>query len=102
MRFRGHIGIQSEAIEIQPGIYTSEIREVLINGDIYPRKTTWPESKMSGASLNMILSILTPETTDIKFSEIVYVEYESEKWSVVGIEHERPRVKLTLGGIYNG
>ena len=50
----------------------------------------------------MILSILTPETTDIKFSEIVYVEYESEKWSVVGIEHERPRVKLTLGGIYNG
>jgi len=47
------------------------------------------------------LSIITPEDSIINFTEVVYIWWQGRKWSVRSIEYKRPRIELTLGGLYN-
>ena len=102
MRYSGYIGIQDQPIETSPGMFKFQIREVRVNGDLYTKRTSWPNAQMSGASLGMTFSMVTPESDDINFTDVLYFVYQNRKWAVTSIEYDRPRVKLNLGGLYNG
>lgn len=103
-RYRGLIGINKGVIQTDsPGIVRPDIQEVEVSGDMYTTRVSW---QYGGAreriSLQNVLSIITPETSDVDFNEVVYVEWQNRKWSVTAIQYKRPRVELTMGGLYNG
>ena len=102
-RFWGKIGIKRNLQETAPGVLKREIEEIEVSGEIRNLSVRWSEqSQGDRLSLRHVLSILTPEDSDIDFTEVVYIIWKSRKWTVTSIEYKPPRVELGLGGLYNG
>lgn len=102
-RFAGTIGISKLTYTSSPGIVKRDIHEVDVVGEIRNQRFSWSNANMrDGLRMQHVLSIVTPEDSDIDFSEVVYVNYRNHKWAVTAIEYKRPRVELTMGGAYNG
>ena len=101
-RFRGRIGINRGYTEVSPGVYEETIEEVEVSGDIRESRVKWQQDNMrDGISAAHILSILTPEDSEIDFNEAVYIYWQRRKWAIVSITYRRPRVELAFGGFYN-
>ncbi len=102
-RFWGPIGVTRGPVETAPGIFKRVIEEVDVTGQMRQASLRWPQAGMrEGLSAKHVLSVVTPEDSDIDFTEVVYIVWKSRKWSVTSIQYKRPRVELTLGGLYNG
>lgn len=102
-RFRGNIGLNRGPVETSPGIFEQLIEDVEVVGNLLSLGFRWPEVGMQDSlSAKHILSIITPEDESVDFNEVVYVEWNGRKWNVNSIEYKRPRINLTLGGLYNG
>ena len=73
-------------------------------GDVI-RKTRRLESG-DGLNDNVIvgnsISIVADQYAVDNFYNIKYVEWVGERWIVTTVEVQRPRLVLTLGGVYNG
>jgi hypothetical protein len=102
-KFWGPIGIKRDQVETAPGIFEESIEEVEVAGEMRNLKARWQGHEMRDTvSARHVLSIVTPEDSIIDFTEVAYVVWQGRKWSVVSIEYKRPRIELTLGGLYNG
>lgn len=102
-KFRGNLGLNRGPRETSPGIFQQVIEDVEVIGTMMSLGLRWPGAGMQGGlSAKHILSIITPEDESVDFNEVVYVEWNGKKWNVVSIEYKRPRINLTLGGLYNG
>lgn len=51
--------------------------------------------------VSTIISIIADEFAYGNFMNILYVEYMGSKWKISSVEVQRPRLLLTLGGLYN-
>lgn len=102
-KFRGNIGINRGPEETDPGIFVQEIVEVEVTGEIRGLGARWQNAEMRDSlRARHVLSIITPEDSIVDFTEVVYIWWQAQKWSVVSIEYKRPRIELRLGGLYNG
>lgn len=102
-KFRGYIGINRGFNEGADGVYQPDIEELEVVGELRGVGARWPGmSQGEKVSARHVLSIVTPENSEIDFSEVVYIWWQNRKWSVVDIKYTRPRIELSLGGLYNG
>jgi hypothetical protein len=102
-RFRGPIGINRGARESAPGIFTNVIEEVMVQGEMRNVSARWSQQNANETlTAKHVLSVVTPEKSEIDFNAVVYIVWQGSKWSVTSIQYNRPRVELTLGGLYNG
>lgn len=102
-KFRGNIGLNRGPVESDPGIFSQVIEDVEVTGELLNLGLHWQGVAVQDSlSAKHILSIITPEDESVEFNEVVYVEWHGRKWNVVNIEYKRPRINLTLGGLYNG
>ncbi len=102
-KFRGSIGIDRGSNETSPGIFEPSIEEIEVTGEMRNQSARWQgHEQRDTVSARHVLSIVTPESSIIDFAEVVYAVWQSRKWSVVSIQYKRPRIELTLGGLYNG
>lgn len=102
-RYRGSIGINRGSVEGAPGVYSVVVDEIEVSGEIRNIGARWQNAGMRDSlAARHVLSIVTPEYSDIDFTEVVYIVWKGKKWSVISIEYKRPRIELTLGGLYNG
>lgn len=102
-KFWGSIGINRGPEETAPGIFEQTIEEVEVAGEMRNLKARWQSHELRDTvSARHVLSVVTPEDSIIDFIEVVYIIWQGRKWSVVSIEYKRPRIELTLGGLYNG
>lgn len=90
--------------EVEPGLYEPVIIERQYFGDII--NTRW--QNQNGAEINddkklsKVISIVADQYSYQHCSDIVYVECMNTLWKVTDIEPDNPRLKLTIGGVYNG
>ena len=102
-RFCGTVGYAITE-ETRPGIWEEHIVERTYRGDVVKNNS----SRMSGEGLNddiqisSDISILADAFAYQNFAYIKYVDFLGAKWKVTSVTPERPRITLTLGGIYNG
>jgi hypothetical protein len=102
-KFRGNIGLNRGPVESDPGIFSQVIEDVEVTGEMLNLGLGWQGVGMQDSlSAKHILSIIIPEEESVEFNEVVYVEWHSRRWNVTSIEYKRPRINLTLGGLYNG
>ena len=102
-KFAGSVGFITE-VESSPGIWTpSELVQVMY-GDVLRTASTLQGS--SGQNKNIVLqhriSLVGDPHAIMNFYDIRWVEYQGAKWEVTLIEVARPRIIVTLGGIWNG
>lgn len=103
-KFYGSIGF-SVSTKTAPGVFTPSITERQYKGDVLSntrRYEAQTNSTNDDLLINNKISILSDSFTDKNIGHIIYVIYENTKWKVTNVEIERPRLILTLGGVYNG
>ncbi len=102
-KFYGKVGY-GEQIEQQPGVYSDEIVERSYFGDVVRNSIRIQEGQSVNDDLTVghSISIVADEYASGHLSAIRYVEWEGTLWKVIHIEHQRPRLLLRLGGVYNG
>jgi len=102
-KFHGLIGyIQTE--ETAPGVHTEIAMERMYTGDVIRSNLRWDRVQTLNDNLNLDnrISILADLYAYENFNHIRYVKWMGAKWAVNSIEIQRPRLILTIGGVYNG
>lgn len=102
-KFYGEIGY-AETKETTAGVWTEVITERKYSGDVVKVSRRWE----AGANLNDDLtigneiSIVADPYADKHFWLMKYVKWMGVYWKINNVKVERPRLILSLGGVYNG
>lgn len=91
-------------VETSPGVFTEEVVERSYYGDEVRRMSKWENGQGLNDDLNLAndISIIADPFAYEHFSAIRYVIYAGAKWKVRNVEVSRPRLTLSIGGVYNG
>lgn len=102
-KFYGRIGYVTTE-EVRPSVYMEQATERTYKGDLnrIARKLQDGTSVNSSITISNEISIVADPYAREHFHEIRYAVYNNSKWAVTNVEVAYPRLKLTLGGIYNG
>lgn len=103
MKWFGKVGYGFEK-ETSPGVYEIEFIEREYYGDVTNLYSRWVNSENLNdeTKIDCKISIIADQFAYEKFPFIKYVEYMGHLWKVSDISPNRPRLALTLGGLYNG
>lgn len=104
-KFYGKIGY-AESVEIRPGVWDdNKIIEKSYSGELIQTNGRWntnSDTVNDDLKLSDKISIVADPYANQNFQQMRYVEYMGSLWKISGIEVARPRLLLTLGGVYNG
>lgn len=102
-RFFGVFGYR-ETREVRNGIWMPCILRVKYFGDVIRRSSRLqsnPDSENQNAVCSNEISVIADAYAYEHFSELVYVEWMKQKWSVTRVEVKHPRLIVTIGDLYN-
>lgn len=102
-KFRGVIGF-IETVEKEPGIHVEESTERRYSCDLLRNNRRLESSGNINDNINISneISILADAYAFRHFHAMRYIEFEGAKWKVSSVDAtKRPRLVLTLGGLYN-
>lgn len=102
-KFYGNIGY-AETKETVPGVWDDTITLRPYRGDVLRNTRRWESTDKVNDNLNINnqISIVADAYAYQNFFSIKFVEWMNSKWKVTNVEVQRPRLILTIGGIYNG
>lgn len=102
-KFYGVVGY-AETKETTPGVWTEAITERKYRGDITrnTRRLEGANQVNDNVTVNNTISICADAYAYQNFFAIRYVEWMGARWKVTNVEVQRPRLILTIGGVYNG
>lgn len=102
-RFQGYIGYASNE-ETSPGVFMEIITEKACRGELL-RLSQQNRERQDSTNANVLFnnkfSIIADEYATLNFPQIRYISWNGTKWSVTNVEIQRPRLIITVGGIYN-
>lgn len=91
--------------EVKTGIWVDTITERDYFGDVIRESKQWssPNDKANDdLNINNRLSIIADNFAYDNFSAMRYAKVNGVYWKISSVEVQRPRLILTLGGVYNG
>lgn len=102
-RFYGIVGFE-DLSETKPSTYTPTITERHYVGDLIKnyRRLETGEGSNDDVTLNNEISILADPYALNHFHTMRYVKWNGGYWKITGVTAEFPRLKLSIGGVYNG
>lgn len=102
-KFYGKIGY-AITTETAPGVWRPSIVERAYYGDVTRnlRRLETAQQVNDNINISNTISIVADPFAYENFYTMRYVEYMGAKWKVSSVEVQRPRLLLTLGGIWNG
>ena len=101
-RYHGYVGYAID-VEAYPGVWEEQISEHEYLGDVLKNRINMQQGSVVNAKItisNSISIIADPFAFEHVYA-MRYVTYLGKKWSIVNVSIERPRLILTLGGLYN-
>lgn len=101
-RFAGKIGFV-KTVEREGSVWEEEIIEKPYKGDTVRDARRWdkPQEVNDSLTISNEINIVADSYMLSNYAFIKYVEWNGVKWKVNYIEINRPRIRLTLGGVYN-
>ena len=102
-RFYGKVGF-TVPTEIRPGVWEDSVVERQYYGDVI-RNTRRKESGdrvLDDINISNEISIIADQFANENFHHMTYVEFMGALWKVSTVAVQRPRLVLTVGGVYNG
>lgn len=90
--------------ETEPGVYKESIVARNYFGDMIRNSRRLESSDQVNDNINISneISIVADPYAYENFHAIRYVEFMGAKWKVKTVDVQRPRLVLSLGGLYNG
>lgn len=101
-KFYGIIGY-TETVETKPGVWEENIIERNYSGDVIKNARRWQagENLNDDLMINNIISIVADPFATQNIQTMKYVKWMGVAWKITNVEIQRPRLILTLGGVYN-
>ena len=102
-KFCGVVGF-AVTEETKPGVWTNVITEREYYGDVLSnaRRLQTIDQLNDDINVSNRISIVADAFANENFHSMRFIEYMGTVWKVTNIEVQRPRLILTLGGVYNG
>ena len=102
-RFSGLVGYVPQQ-ETTPGVWTPVENPRKMKGDIIRQSSTNASSGNlnDDVTLNHRISLIGDAYAFDNYFNIKWIKIDTMKWKVVNIEIERPRIIISLGGVWNG
>lgn len=102
-KFYGEIGYVT-TVETAPGVSTEVSTKRNYFGDVLKntRRLETGESINDNINISNTISIVADLFAYQHFHEIKYVNWMGALWKITNVDVQRPRLLLTVGGIYNG
>lgn len=102
-KFFGPIGY-TETKETSPGVWTEIIKERNYYGDVVKNMSRIRDTEHlnDSVSIDNQLSIVADEFAYNNLYTIRYVKWMGVLWKISSIQVQRPRLLLSIGGVYNG
>lgn len=103
-KFYGKIGFQQQ-VEVRPGIWQPVVEEREYIGDIHRnsrRFSSVADKVNEDINMSNEISIIADPFALNNFSQMLYVEYFGQLFRISDVEVLYPRLKFSLGGVYNG
>lgn len=102
-KFRGVIGLVDD-VETSPDVYEQKAVERKYRGDFVRNTRRWDRSENlnDDLTLNNEISIVADSYLYKHIYAMRYVKFEGTAWKIINITIQRPRIILSIGGIYNG
>lgn len=102
-KYYGNIGF-GETVERTPGEWVDAIIERPYYGDVVKniRRLGGGDKVNSDITVSNQISVVADAYANKTFFAIRYISWMDNLWYVTNVEVERPRLILTLGGVYNG
>lgn len=104
MKFYGKLGYIA-SVEVTPGRHEERvIREDDAFGDViqYRRRLTSTDQQNDNLELGNEISVLMDPFAQAHFHELRYVLWQGVRWNTKTVTVQWPRMRITLGGVYNG
>lgn len=101
-KFYGNIGYAITK-ETSPGVWREEIIKKPYKGDVTKNYTRWDSSEYVNDNLNInnSISIVADSFAYDNLGYMKFVEWMGSLWKINSIELQRPRIILSIGGVYN-
>jgi len=106
MRVSSILGVSLGQVEDpqHPGVFSDAMKEIPVTG-LLLREGQYPNRSVEGTVINVALqnriSIVMDSRIEKHIFNIRWATFEGVKFAVTSIEVKRPRIVLTLGGVYN-
>jgi len=104
-KFYGAIGysVMKERVK-DDGVWIEEITERNYSGDVLKNviRTKSGETLNDNITVDNRLSIIADLFANENFQSMRYVKWMGALWKISSVEVIRPRLLLTIGGVYNG
>lgn len=90
--------------ETSPGVYTPCLVERPYYGDVVRDNRNWEKGESLNDDFNISnsISIVADEFAYANLYVMKYVEFLGTKWKIKSVDIQRPRLILSIGGVYNG
>ena len=90
--------------ETRPGVWTNVITEREYYGDVLSnaRRLQTIDQLNDDINVSNRIRIVADAFANENFHSMRFIEYMGTVWKVSNVEVQRPRLILTLGGVYNG
>jgi len=106
MKFSGKVGYcySVEGTGEKEGIWEDVVTERSYFGDVLQFNPRWDAGKdvLDDQRLVNKISIMADAFVWQHVSDLKYVVWQGTRWKVTAVEVLRPRLILTLGGVYHG
>lgn len=102
MKYYGEIGF-AVSTEDKPGVWDDEIVERPYFGDVV-KDYTRPEGNqiVDNIDISNQISIVADPYAYENFHHMKYIRYMGAEWNIKSVDVQRPRLVLSIGGVYNG
>jgi hypothetical protein len=107
MRFHGTVGYATSE-ETAPGVWTDIITTREYYGDVIRNSRRLEQSAQIPPALNDDInlensfSIMADAYAYENFANMKYISWNGSNWKISTVEVRRPRLILTIGGLWNG
>ena len=103
MRFCGLVGYITQ-VEKARGVHVPEITTKKYHGDVLKDNRKWDKGISTNDNLTIgnRFSIVADAYAFSHLGEIAFIEWMGTRWKVSNIEIIRPRIILSVGGVWSG
>ena len=102
-KFRGKLGyVKTE--ETAPGVHSEVVTERNCYAEVIRNTKRWESSEHLNDNLNISnqFSIVADNYAYDNVQHIRYITWRGVNWKISSIDIQRPRIIISVGGVYNG
>lgn len=102
-KFAGLVGYATQE-ETVPGVWSPVEKPVMMKGDVISQvSSVQNDGKVnSDITLNHRVSLMGDAYAFENYYNLKWIEIDGRKWEISSVELHRPRLIVTVGGLYNG